>query len=417
MFLASVNALLQKPQMLRQWLRPATAAGLLCASVFGAPLAWSTPAEVDQVNQLLSSGKVNEASRVVQEALRKNRNDVQMRFLQGVVAVEQQKYEQAIDLFNALAKDYPNLPEPYNNLAVLYAAKGDDRKAAQALEQAIRTNPSYATAHQNLGDLYARMANDAYAKALQLDSSRKPVQPKLTALNQITPSHRTATDTPITVAAAPKPSTLPAAAPAPAPEPAAPVSAAASVATAPAAGPAPAPAAVEPPSMAIHAPAVNTGTSSKLASAASERVAAAAPAAPAAPAVTAAASTPAPKVTPPVNAHAQAVAAVEKAVAAWARAWEQQNMANYYAAYSPRFKPANGSSLDNWKAERKARIVDKPTISVDVRDLKVSVNGDRATASFRQAYASGSLKTTTRKTLQMQYEGDKWRITREETGR
>jgi len=61
------------------------------------------------------------------------------------------------------------MPEPYNNLAVLYAAEGQERKAAEALEQAIRTNPSYTTAHENLGDLYARMASEAYAKALQLD--------------------------------------------------------------------------------------------------------------------------------------------------------------------------------------------------------------------------------------------------------
>nr|WP_217451103.1 nuclear transport factor 2 family protein [Comamonas jiangduensis] len=111
-----------------------------------------------------------------------------------------------------------------------------------------------------------------------------------------------------------------------------------------------------------------------------------------------------------------AVAAVEKAVLAWAKAWEQQNMAAYYAAYSNHFDP-QGGTLAAWKAERKDRIVGKPAITVEVRDLKVSVHGERATANFRQYYAAGSYKATTRKTLRLQQEGDKWRITREETGR
>ena len=108
--------------------------------------------------------------------------------------------------------------------------------------------------------------------------------------------------------------------------------------------------------------------------------------------------------------------AVEKAVTAWASAWEQQNMNAYYAAYSNRFDP-QGMSLSAWKAERKNRIVGKPAISVKISDLKITVNGDRASASFRQQYPSGGYRASTNKTLRMQYEGGKWRITREETGR
>ena len=108
--------------------------------------------------------------------------------------------------------------------------------------------------------------------------------------------------------------------------------------------------------------------------------------------------------------------AIEKAVAGWAKAWEQQDMPAYYAAYSPNFKP-QGSSLAAWKTERKDRIVGKPTITVEVRDLKVSVQGSNASASFRQYYASGGYKATTRKTLSLHQQGGKWLILREETGR
>lgn len=376
MFLASVLSLLSKPHAFSRWLRPVTTAGLICATALGSGLVQASQTAAAEVNQLLERGKVNEAAQRVQIHLKKNSNDVQMRFLQGVIAAEQQKFDQAIQIFTALTQEYPGLPEPYNNLAVLYAAKGEERKATQVLEQAIRTNPSYATAHENLGDLYARMASDAYVKALQLDNNRKAIQPKLALIKQIFPGQ----GAPVVIAAA---TATPAATPAPTP---APVS---MPAPAPVAAPASAP--VSAPTPAVAAP-----------------VATPAPAAPEVKTTKA--------VAKEASADSQAIAAIEKSVLAWANAWEQQNMPAYYSAYSSRFEP-QGSTLAAWKTERKERIVGKPAITVTVNDLKTSVQGERATASFRQYYASGGYKATTRKTLRLQREGDKWRITREETGR
>jgi tetratricopeptide (TPR) repeat protein len=74
----------------------------------------------------------------------------------------------AIAVFTALTADFPNLAEPYNNLAVLHAAARDYDRARVALEKAIRVAPDYATAHENLGDLYLQLANQAYAKVVQL---------------------------------------------------------------------------------------------------------------------------------------------------------------------------------------------------------------------------------------------------------
>lgn len=127
-----------------------------------------------------------------------------------------------------------------------------------------------------------------------------------------------------------------------------------------------------------------------------------------------------PEVTKPVaQAEAQQQEAqrkIEKAVNQWANAWAKQDIQAYYSAYSPRFQPASGETLAQWKIDRKDRIVGKSTITVSVRDLKISTQGDLATASFRQYYAAGSYKATTRKTLRMQREGAQWLITREETG-
>jgi tetratricopeptide (TPR) repeat protein len=85
----------------------------------------------------------------------------------------------------ALTNDYPELPEPYNNLAVLYASQGQYEKAKVALEMAIRTHPSYATAHENLGDIYAKMASQAYDRALQLDRSNANTQTKLELIREL----------------------------------------------------------------------------------------------------------------------------------------------------------------------------------------------------------------------------------------
>lgn len=368
-----------------------------------APLAQAATAPAAEVQQLVDQGKINDAAQRVQTLLKQSPQDVQLRFLQGVIAAEQQKYDQAIQVFTALTRDHPQLPEPYNNLAVLHAAKGEDRKAAQVLEQAIRTNPSYATAHENLGDLYARMAGDAYAKALQLDNNRKPAPPKLSLIKQIFSTSGTGA---AVVAAAPAAAPRPAAvepkapaAPAPTPAPAAPAQAAAPApVVTPAAAPAPAPARVAQATPASPAPAATPP----------------APAAPAAAVVEKADKTEKAKEGP--SAHQQAVDAVEKAVLAWAKAWEQQNINAYYAAYSPRFDP-QGGTLAAWKQERKDRIVGRDAITVAVRNLKVTLDGDKAAASFQQYYASGSYKATTRKTLRMQREGNQWRIVREETGR
>jgi tetratricopeptide (TPR) repeat protein len=65
-----------------------------------------------------------------------------------LILTEQGNSKEAIEIFTKLTQDYPELPEPYNNLAVIYASQGQYDKARAALEQSIRTHPSYATAYE-----------------------------------------------------------------------------------------------------------------------------------------------------------------------------------------------------------------------------------------------------------------------------
>jgi Flp pilus assembly protein TadD len=141
--------------------------------------------DYSDVNQLLRSGKTAEALTRADQYLAGKPRDPQMRFLRGVILTESGRANDALAAFLKLTEDYPELPEPYNNLAVLYAGQSQFDKARAALEMAIRTNPSYATAHENLGDVYAKLASQAYSKALQLDASNTAVQPKLALIREL----------------------------------------------------------------------------------------------------------------------------------------------------------------------------------------------------------------------------------------
>jgi tetratricopeptide (TPR) repeat protein len=177
--------------------------------------------DVQDINQLFRKGDLNTALTRANQYLAKNPKDAQGRFLKGLILADQGKSAEAIKIFTALTEDYPELPEPYNNLAVLYAAEGKYDAAKNALEMAIRTHPSYATAHENLGDLYAKMASQAYDKALQIDSSNKTAQTKLALIKDMMSSkpQRPA----VAAASDSKPAPLAVQAPAPAPAAAKPV--------------------------------------------------------------------------------------------------------------------------------------------------------------------------------------------------
>ena len=328
----------------------------LTAASLGSPLAWAQGDDYAEVNRLVRAGQLNEAMVKVDQYLVGKPRDPQMRFLKGVIQTESGKSTDAIATFAKLTEDYPELPEPYNNLAVLYAGQSQFDKARAALEMAIRTNPSYATAHENLGDVYAKLASQAYSKALQLDSNNPGVAPKLSLIRNLFAADPRGARAATTVAAA-----TPPAAPAPAPAVAPPPAAKPPVATAPA------------------------------------------PAAPAAPVA-------------PAPAAADAQVDVEAAVTAWAKAWSSKNVSAYLGAYGPAFTPPGGQSRAAWEAERRSRIEPRSRIGVGINDLNVTVDGHRASARFRQDYTSDNLNVTSRKTLDLVKSGNRWLIVRESTG-
>jgi Flp pilus assembly protein TadD len=125
--------------------------------------------DYSEVSQLLRLGQSAQALSRAELYLQTRPRDPQMQFLKGVSQSSLGQVTEAIASFTRLTQDYPELPEPYNNLAVLYAGQNQFDKARAALETATRTNPNYATAHQNLSDIYLKLASQALDKALALE--------------------------------------------------------------------------------------------------------------------------------------------------------------------------------------------------------------------------------------------------------
>ena len=172
----------------RETLTISSAARLTFVSFcLGASMAiFAAPADdVKEATRLYQQGRLDQAMTKLNAALTQQPKDAQGRFLKGLILTEQKKPADAIQVFTGLTEDFPELPEPYNNLAVLYASQGNYDKAKAALELAIHTHPSYATAHENLGDIYAQLARRAYDKALQLDKGNITAQSKLAMVKEM----------------------------------------------------------------------------------------------------------------------------------------------------------------------------------------------------------------------------------------
>jgi len=139
----------------------------------------------DDVAALIKAGKTAEALTQAQTYLARNARDPQMRFLQGSAQSASGDTQAAIATFTQLIQEYPELPEPYNNLAVLYASQGQLEEARNALLQAVRNNPDYPVAYENLGDIYLRLAHQAFAQATKLQGAQPGVQRKLDSLRPL----------------------------------------------------------------------------------------------------------------------------------------------------------------------------------------------------------------------------------------
>ena len=304
--------------------------------------------EYSDVAQLTRDGKFSEALTRADRFLSSKPRDAQMRLLKGVAQRDAGKTADAISTFTRLTEEFPELPEPYNNLGVLYADQNQLDKARAAFEAALRTHASYATAHENLGDVYAKLSSTAYSKALQIEGANAAVTPKLTLSRQLAGPGQTKI-----VTVAPSAPVVPLAPPAP-----------------------------------VAAPAREAAVPAK----------------------------PEPAPAPPKATNDAATREAEAAVQNWVAAWSSKDLKAYFNAYGRDFDPAGGASRSAWEAERRSRIEGKSKISVRLEGLQVVVNGNKATAKFRQDYRANGIAISSRKTLDLVKVGNSWKIVREAVG-
>ncbi len=309
--------------------------------------------DTKEATRLYQQNKPDQALVKINAALAQQPKDAQGRFLKGLIFTEQKKTTEAIQIFTGLTEDFPELPEPYNNLAVLYASQGNYDKAKAALELAIHTHPSYSTAYENLGDIYAQLARRSYDKVLQLDKTNTSAQSKLAMVKDLfTPPGKASSATTVAVVDSTK---------------------------------------------AAATPAIATTKTEPVKTAAVASVAK---------------PEPAKSATTGMKPESQVAAAIQ----AWANAWSAKDVAGYLASYATNFETPDGLSRAAWEAQRKERIERPKSIAVDVKVSKVTVKGDEATIVFRQSYHSDTVKSNNTKTMKLVKSGDKWLIRAERAG-
>ena len=147
---------------------------LLC---FGSSLTWANDSA--EIEELILKKHWNQAQQKLQLAIKQNAPSAstplspQFRFMNSQILAGQGQVAKAVLELQALIQEFPELPEPYNNLGVLLASQGQYDEALSALMSAIQARPHYKIALQNLGDLHTALAQQAYAQAKNVKEGPK----------------------------------------------------------------------------------------------------------------------------------------------------------------------------------------------------------------------------------------------------
>ncbi len=341
--------------------------GLLLACFWVAAAAAPTPADVQD---LLKQGELEAALEAANAGLEEDADNIELSFLKGLVLTRLERFDAAEKVFQSLIEEHPKLPEPYNNLAVVYAAQGEYEKARETLLRAINTHPSYATAYENIGDIYAKMASDAYNQALQLNTENTAAREKLALVNDLFSA-----DLPTAEAPASQPEAVARTARQSQPE-------------------------LQPakPTAEMPGPVIRE----------SEQTDGAERNQPASEQPESAAETQSTK-EPDTR-------AIVQAVRDWAAAWSSQDVDAYLGAYADDFLPPADMSRQEWAAQRRERVGSPEFIEVSVDNIRVhTLDTDHVQARFSQDYSSDTYSDSVTKTLLMKRADgdDRWLIVEE----
>jgi tetratricopeptide (TPR) repeat protein len=117
------------------------------------------------IEKLVKARQFPDAIKLIDERLKKTPKNVQLRFLKARLQIEMREFEQAKKTLIQITQQFPELPEPYNNLAAIAASQEKWIEARDYLELALKLRPTYVIASANLGELYVRLGAKAYEDA------------------------------------------------------------------------------------------------------------------------------------------------------------------------------------------------------------------------------------------------------------
>ncbi|MBM2829369.1 MAG: hypothetical protein HW411_159 [Gammaproteobacteria bacterium] len=334
----------------------------------------SADTELKQAQSLIAQGDLKQALAITDAVLAKDSKSVEARFIKGLILTKLNDLAKAEQVFLELTTEHPDLPEPYNNLAVIYAAQGQYDKAEEALQQAINTHPSYATAHENIGDIYAKMASQAYNQALELDQNNETAREKLSLIGELfsvpTPAEKVEVVQKETTVEPARRTTENVVAATPVPEPAPEIKP------------------VQESTSEIR-PVPESTSEIKLV----------------------------PESVPEIkeNQDVQIKETIINTVNNWADAWSRQDVNTYLSYYADEFTPAGNLSRAAWVEQRQSRLRNPKFIKVSVIKPVILMHGnEHAQVNFLQSYKSDTLDDTINKTLLMQKLNNQWLIIQEQ---
>lgn len=340
--------------------------------------------DVDEIRDLAESGRTYEALSRLEPLLEAEPDWAEGLLLKGILLTRLGRVDEAKEIFLGLVKSSPELPEPYINLAALYAGAGDYDRAVRILKRALATHPSYLAAYENLTKVYGKLASEAYRRALGDEAETDEEAVELVLVEQIYPRATPATEVATADEAQP-------AEPAPAVD-----SLAADVFVPQPEHPTGGDLPVE-----VVSPAVAEADEIFIPVEEATTVEIQAGAEPATDADRGAQTAP-------------DLGLVPEMIDEWALAWTEQNVEDYLGYYSREFAPTNGLSLEGWEAMRRGRLTGPGFISISVEDLEVEEEGPgKAEARFIQLYESNVLQDSCVKLLSLVWEDGGWKIAAE----
>ncbi|MBE0493940.1 MAG: tetratricopeptide repeat protein [Thiomicrospira sp.] len=105
---------------------------------------------------------------------------------------------------------------------------------------------------------------------------------------------------------------------------------------------------------------------------------------------------------------------VTQAVEAWRQAWSNKNVADYLAAYSDSFVPANSQSLKAWQSARQRSLTGPRFIEVYVSDVTLTPLTEALVRfTFNQRYRSNIVQDEVIKVLLLEKTAGQWKIVQE----